>query len=277
MEVQLIRDGTKVQTLPVSDENVSLLARSLLPCQISQVQITEYIVKQLLAQISEKDSEIPVDLQKSVVKHQLDEAKQEKANLVEHIRKLTQTIDITEKELSKRVGIESKLSSELEQKEKIISDLKAKLSALEEIQSELELQGIAKMKVGSQYSDDDVGIKDSTTLDGAQSKAKILDEEDKTLQQSTSVSEGSEMETATSTQPEMTVREGKKKDSGGIFSKISKRIFGRKEKSDGSTAMPESKQEQRSSVSAGSEEMPSGSVSSKMSGGTATTGSKSGK
>ncbi|XP_070575572.1 uncharacterized protein [Ptychodera flava] len=58
MEVQLIRDGTKVQTLPVSDENVSLLARSLLPCQISQVQLTEYIVKQLLAQISEKDSEI---------------------------------------------------------------------------------------------------------------------------------------------------------------------------------------------------------------------------
>ncbi|XP_070558710.1 uncharacterized protein [Ptychodera flava] len=56
MEVQLIRDGTKVLTLPASDENViSLLCKSLLPCQISQIQITEYIVKQLLAQISEND------------------------------------------------------------------------------------------------------------------------------------------------------------------------------------------------------------------------------
>ncbi|XP_070575682.1 myosin-13-like [Ptychodera flava] len=214
MQLQLISDGTKVLTLPVSDENVSLLARSLLPCQISQVQITEYIVRQLLAQISEKYSEI--DLQKSVLKHQLDEAKQEKANLVEHIRKLTQTIDITEKELSKRVGIESvneKLSSELEQKEKIISDLKAKLSALEEIQSELELQGMAEMKVGSQYSKEEEGIKDQdvigTKLDYALSKTKVPDnEEDKTIQQSTTVREGSEMETATPTQPEMTGREG---------------------------------------------------------------------
>ncbi|XP_070566726.1 kinectin-like [Ptychodera flava] len=224
MELQLTRGGTKVLTLPVSDENVSLLARSLLPCQISQVQITEYIVKQLLAQISEKDSEI--DLQKSVLEHQLDEAKQEKANLVEHIGKLTQTIDITEKELTKRVdkSMHEKLSSELEEKEKIISDLEAKLSGLEEIQSELKIQGQDEIKVGSQYSEDEEGTKE-------------------------------------------------KKDSGGIFSKISKRIFGRKEKSDGSTAMPESKQEQ-SSVSTGGKEMPSGPVSSKMSGGTATTGSK---
>ncbi|XP_070573651.1 tripartite motif-containing protein 3-like [Ptychodera flava] len=45
-------------------------------------------------------------------------------------------------------------------------------------------------------------------------------------------------------------------------------------KMSGGTATTSSKQEQRSSVSTGSEEMPSGPVSSKMSGGTATTGSK---
>ncbi|XP_070543765.1 mucin-22-like [Ptychodera flava] len=466
MEVQLNGHGTKVLTPPIPDEKVSLLARSLLPCQISQIQITEYIVKQLLAQISEND------LQKSVLHHQLEEAKQEKATLVEHIRKLTQTIDITEKELTKRVdkSMYEKLSSELKEKEKIICDLEAKLSGLEEIFPELKIQGKDEMKIGSQYYEDEEGPKDVivTTLDDAMSKTKLTDnQKDKTLPQSTSVRqgsemeaatptqpemtvregsemetatptqpemtgrdgsemetatptqpemtvregsemetatptqpemtvregsemetatptqpemtvregsemetatstqpemtvrEGSEMETATSTQPEMTVREGsemetatstqpemtvrdgsemetatptqpemigrdgsemetatptqpqvlgegirkdttmlpevhvaeksvheerlvamgkehqkQKKDSGGIFSKISKRIFGRKEKSDGSTVMPESKQEQRSSVSTGVEEMPSGSVSSKMTGGAATTGSK---
>ncbi|XP_070573833.1 putative leucine-rich repeat-containing protein DDB_G0290503 [Ptychodera flava] len=211
MQLQFIRNvlsNSNSLTLPVSDANVSLLARSLLPCQISQVQITECIVE-LSARINEKER----DLQKSVLKHQLDEAKQEKANLVEHIRKLTQTIDITEKELTKHVGNESvyeKLSSELEEKEKIISDLEAKLSALEEIQSELELQGKAEIKVGSQYSGDERGIKDQdvigTKLDYASSKTD--NEEDKTMQQSTTVREGSEMETATSSQPEMTVREG---------------------------------------------------------------------
>ncbi|XP_070573145.1 centrosomal protein of 128 kDa-like [Ptychodera flava] len=172
MEVQLTRDGTKVLTLPVSDESVSLLARSLLPCQISQIQITEYIVKQLLAKISEKD------LQKSVLQHQLDEAKQEKATLVEHIRKLTQTIDITEKELTKRAdkSMHEKLSSELEEKEKIISDLEAKLSGLEEIQSELKIQGQDEIKVGSQYYEDEEGTKDviGTTRDDAKSKTKKL-------------------------------------------------------------------------------------------------------
>ncbi|XP_070558722.1 uncharacterized protein [Ptychodera flava] len=207
MDVKLIRDGTKVLTLSVSDKNVSLLARSLLPCKISQIQITEYIVKQLLAQISEND------LQKSVLHHQLEEAKQEKATLVEHIRKLTQTIDITEKELTKRVGIESmheKLSSELEEKEKIICDLEAKLSGLEEIFPELKIQGKDEMKIGSQYYEDEEGTKDviGTTLDDAKSKTKITDnEKDKTLPQSTSVRDGSEMETATPTQPEMTGRE----------------------------------------------------------------------
>ncbi|XP_070568800.1 tripartite motif-containing protein 2-like [Ptychodera flava] len=73
----------------------------------------------------------------------------------------------------------------------------------------------------------------------------------------------------------VTMGKEQKKDSGGIFSKISKRIFGRKEKSDGSTAIPKSKQEQKSSVSTGGEEMPSGTVSTKMSGGAGTTGSKS--
>ncbi|XP_070573875.1 uncharacterized protein [Ptychodera flava] len=217
MQLQLISDGTKVLTLPVSDENVSLLARSLLPCQISQVQITEYIVRQLLAQISEKYSEI--DLQKSVLKHQLDEAKQEKATLVEHIRKLTQTIDITEKELTKRVGIESVYSSELVEKERIISDLEAKLSALEVIQSELKIQGQDEMKVGSQYSDEEEGIKDQdvsgTILDYTLSITKVPDSEDKTMQlttgTSTTVWEGSEMETATPTQPEMTGRDGRRK------------------------------------------------------------------
>ncbi|XP_070575460.1 uncharacterized protein [Ptychodera flava] len=213
MQLQFIRDvlsNSNSLTLPVSDENVSLLARSLLPCQISQIQITEYIVE-LSARINEKE----IDLQKSVLQHQLDEAKQEKATLVENIRKLTQTIDITEKELTNRVGIESVNSSELEEKEKIISDLKAKLSALEEIQSELELQGMAEMKVGSQYSEEEEGIKDQdvigTKWDYASSKTKVPDnEEDKTIQQSTTVREGREMETATPTQPEMTVREGRR-------------------------------------------------------------------
>ncbi|XP_070574893.1 CAP-Gly domain-containing linker protein 1-like [Ptychodera flava] len=201
MEVQLTRDGTKVLTLPVSGENVSLLARSLLPCQFSQVQITEYMVKQLLAQKSEKD------LQQSVLKHQLNGAGHGKASFVEQIRKLSKTINKTEKELTKRVGIESmceKLSSELEKKERIISDLKAKLSGLEEIQSVLEQRVKGEMRIKDVI---DIG----TTPDDAQIEKKNPDiEEDKTMQQSTNVREKSEMGTAITTQPEMTVRDRSK-------------------------------------------------------------------
>ncbi|XP_070571700.1 myosin heavy chain, cardiac muscle isoform-like [Ptychodera flava] len=129
-EVKLISEGTELQTPPVTNEHVSLVVKGLLSPQFSQIQITKYIVLQLLAQ-------------QSVQKKRLDEAIQENASLADHIRKLTETNDTTENELTKYHSIKSKykeFSCKIEKDEKTISDLKAKLS--EQKQSQIDQQSV---------------------------------------------------------------------------------------------------------------------------------------
>ncbi|XP_070577455.1 uncharacterized protein [Ptychodera flava] len=211
LEAQLTRDGVKVLTPPVRDENVSLVARSLLPREISQIQITDYIVE-LSARVSEKDSKI--DLQNSVLKHQLDEATKGKATLEEQITDLTQKLDSNEKSFMRQIqSMRDTFSSDLEEKEKTISDLEAmretfssELEEKEKIIRDLE----AKLAIlGHQHSKDSEDVKEitDTRMDFALTKTNIPRMDDQMSKPEMARRDNSEMETATSTQPK-TGREG---------------------------------------------------------------------
>ncbi|XP_070568128.1 synaptonemal complex protein 1-like [Ptychodera flava] len=222
LEDQLFTDG-QLLSQPITDENVSLVARSLLPYQISNIKISEYKADRLLTLISEKYSDI--DIQKSVIKNQLVKSRQEKAIVEKKIIELTEKLDRTkETSIRQRVGIDSlrkKYSSELEQKNEVINDLHAKRLDFEQTQTELRRQVLEDIKTGI-YSKDRGDIKVIKFQQDSEGGRKTMTKpsqpetadrdgsemrKGKPTQPEMTGREGSEMETATSTQPEMTGRD----------------------------------------------------------------------
>ncbi|XP_070573607.1 titin homolog [Ptychodera flava] len=223
LEDQLFTDG-QLLSQPATDENVSLVARSLLPYQISDIKISEYKADRLLALISEKYSDI--DIQKSVVQNQLAKSRQEKAIVEKKIIELTEKLDRTkETSIRQRVGIDSlrkKYSSELEQKNEVINDLHAKRLDFEQTQTELRRQVLEDIKTGI-YSKDRGDIKVIKFQQDSEGGRKTMTKpsqpetadrdgsemrKGKPTQPEMTIRDRSEMETATPTQPEMTGREG---------------------------------------------------------------------
>ncbi|XP_070567000.1 uncharacterized protein [Ptychodera flava] len=291
-------------------------AGSILPIQPSKQQLTDsdirYLasdeskVQSLQSQLDKPESKIEslqsqlykACTEKKILETELAEAVHEKSQLEKQCQEYIQRCHSAEKIVGTQLSGIHALASQLEnlqtklkEQNKVITELKTKLTQLSDAQSDIELQKKIEesLQLCEQIITSEMVHKETTmaSVDDIYTKSKSteIEKEDPTQPENIG-KKGFEMKTATSSQPEIAVRERhevktvamvttatehqtEKSDSGGLVSRMVDL-----DKTDGNKVTSGSKRKKRDSISVDVEEMPSGGVSFDASGAKMVPGNK---